>query len=95
MKYTLAITALALSIGSAAISQEQTYDEIISGGGMQNISNMEQHLATILEQNGVSRDCMGKLTVGDAAQINTIINNSNASRREKEQKVKVILDKKC
>ena len=93
MKYTLATAVVALSIGSAAIGQE-TYDEIISGGGLGNLSNMETHLAKVLEQNGVSRECMGKLTVNDATTINGIINRDE-SRREKERAIKVILDEKC
>ncbi len=94
MKYALATTALVLSFGRAAIGQE-TYEEIISGGGLGNISNMEKHLATVLENNGVSRDCIGKLTVNDAAKINTIANRSDATRREKERDVKVILNERC
>ncbi len=94
MKYAFATAALALSIGTAAIGQE-TYDEIIESGGLESLSNMETHLATVLENNGVSRECMGNLTVNDAVQINSILNRSDASRREKETAIEQILDDKC
>ncbi len=56
---------------------------------------MEMHIATILENNGVSRQCMGNLTVNDAVQINSILNRSEASRSKKEHEVKVIPDRRC
>lgn len=93
MKYAFATAALALSIGTTAIGQE-TYEEIMESGGLESISNMEQHVGRILENNGVSRDCLGNLTVSDAVQINTILNR-DGSRREKESAVKQILDRKC
>lgn len=38
---------------------------------------------------------MGNLTVSDAVQINAILNRSDASQREKERDVTVILDRRC
>jgi hypothetical protein len=94
MRYVFATAALFISIGSTAIAQE-TYDEIIESGGLDSLSNMETHIATILENNGVSRECMGNLTVSDAVQINAILNRSDDSRSEKERDVTVILDRRC
>lgn len=93
MRYTLATAALFISIGGTAIAQE-TYEEIVEGGGLDSLSNMERHIATILENNGVSRECMGNLTVSDAVQINSILQR-DASRSEKERDVGVILDRRC
>ncbi|WP_172296536.1 hypothetical protein [Pseudoruegeria sp. HB172150] len=87
-------TALALALGSAGATAQETYAEELYAEGALTLSNMESHVKKVLEDNGVSPDCMGNLYLSDVVEMNNIF-NSDGDASGKRQRTKVILDKRC
>ncbi|WP_172297355.1 hypothetical protein [Pseudoruegeria sp. HB172150] len=93
--YKLAAISLVFVMGATGLSAQQTYKEELYESGSLTLSNMESHIKSLLEDNGVSADCMGNLYSGDVASMNSIINDSDLNSSEKRSEVKAILDRRC
>jgi hypothetical protein len=86
-------TTLVVLVASGAIAQE-TYGDLFEQGALGDVSHMEEQIGKLLLANGVSEDCVGKLTLNDVSRINLVIGMQN-SPRQKEQRVLSILTEKC
>lgn len=93
MKKTL-ITVTVLMLTTISGAAQQTYAELYEKGALGDINHMEEQIGKLLEANGVSEDCVGKLTLSDVTNINLVIGGGD-SEPEKVQRVKMILNEKC
>ena len=92
-KFVTACVA-ALVFGSSALAQE-TYREELYEKGSITLTAMESHIKDLLEDNGVSLECMGSLTPTDVQDIYVIIERDDENMAGKRREVKLILDEKC
>jgi hypothetical protein len=94
-KMRILVSSLAVVVATTSISSaQQTYGELYEQGALQ-LSNMEVHLADLLRDHGISDECLSKLTVRDASEMNLIINEGDMSVDDKRDRIGRMLDEKC
>lgn len=86
--------ALALSLAFSSVASAQTYNEELYQQGYLSLSMMEEQIAAILLDNGVPRECLGKLEFSDVSEIHGVI-ESNLNIADKRASVRQVISDKC